>query len=133
VKLLEHAKSIYTINIYSDFEQSFIKGDACDCNIVSFNSLIMQFVVGHPKDDFIKHMICFNKDDMTIKCTCKQFTETRILCAHALRVYHVNNVHSIPTKYIVRRWSKNPICTRIVGDHQNYEVVIESSVCVGYK
>ncbi|KAL2893564.1 Protein FAR1-RELATED SEQUENCE 9 [Bienertia sinuspersici] len=128
VKLLEHAQSVYTINIYLDFEQRFVKGVACDCNIVSFNYPIMHFLVGHPEDDFIKHTVCFNKDELTIECTCKQFTETGILCAHALRVYHSNNVHSIPTKYIVGRWSKNAMCTRIDGDHETREAVIESSV-----
>ena len=60
-------------------------------------------VIGEPRD----HKVTYNSEDETIECSCKNYELVGILCCHSLRVLNVCNILAIPSKYILKRWTKH--------------------------
>ena len=54
------------------------------------------------------HQVHFLKarEDVTVDCSCKQFSAIGWLCFHALKVLTMQNETKIPQKYINKRWAK---------------------------
>ncbi|KAL2899217.1 Protein FAR1-RELATED SEQUENCE 9 [Bienertia sinuspersici] len=113
IRLLEHARKVYTIALYLMFEENFIRGVPYIVIITAKQPLLFEYHVGHPKRDLIMHTITFDESMVTVDCTCKYFGEVGLLCKHSLRVLHLNNITYIPSKYIVKIWTKGAMCTRV--------------------
>ncbi|KAL2941338.1 Protein FAR1-RELATED SEQUENCE 9 [Bienertia sinuspersici] len=113
MRLLEHARKVYTTEFYLMFEDNFISGVPCIANVTAKQPPLYEYHVGHPKRDIIMNTITFDESMVTVDCTCKYFGEVRLLCKHSLCVLHLNNITYIPSKYIVKRWKKGAICTRV--------------------
>ncbi|XP_021740854.1 protein FAR1-RELATED SEQUENCE 5-like [Chenopodium quinoa] len=113
IGLLEHARKIYTIQIYLHFEDNFVNGVPCTAKVIGFQPPLYEYHVGHPKKDLIMHTVAFDESTVTVDCTCKYFGEVGLLCKHSLRVLHLNNITYIPKRYICKRWTKAAMCTRV--------------------
>jgi zinc finger SWIM domain-containing protein 3 len=50
-------------------------------------------VIGHPLEQ-------------TSTCSCGQFNRLGILCGHALKVLDLMNIKSLPTQYVLKRWTR---------------------------
>ncbi|XP_019170574.1 PREDICTED: protein FAR1-RELATED SEQUENCE 5-like [Ipomoea nil] len=122
VKLLLHARNVYTIEAYYLFEQQFLKGAACHQESVASNVDELKYHIWRPDIDIIRHEVCFNIKDMNICCTCKFFSEMGILCSHCLRILNIHCVEKIPEKYICRRWTKK------VVEHRIMDIASSSSI-----
>ncbi|XP_031106266.1 protein FAR1-RELATED SEQUENCE 7-like [Ipomoea triloba] len=114
VKLLLHARNVYTIEVYYLFEKQYLKGVACHQEIVASNANEFKYHIWRPDIDIIRHEVCFNMKDMTICCTCKFFSEMGILCSHCLRIFNIHCIEKIPEKYICNRWTKKVVEDRIM-------------------
>ncbi|XP_031111858.1 protein FAR1-RELATED SEQUENCE 5-like [Ipomoea triloba] len=106
IKILSHARDIYTIEIYYLFEAQFLKGASCYQECVQFEGGVYKYHVWRPEVDIIRHEVIFNVRELDIWCSCKLFTETGILCCHCLRILNVHCVSEVPNKYIMKRWTK---------------------------
>ncbi|XP_048495932.2 protein FAR1-RELATED SEQUENCE 1-like [Beta vulgaris subsp. vulgaris] len=109
--------------MYLQFEDNFVNGVPCVAKVVNMHPPLYDYHVKHPKKDFLMHTVTYDESTCSIQCTCKYFDEVGLLCKHCLRVLHLNNVTTIPKRYIVKRWTKDAMCTK-VDDH----VVEESGV-----
>ncbi|KAK0588674.1 hypothetical protein LWI29_003998 [Acer saccharum] len=49
----------------------------------------------------------YNSLTLNVSCCCKLFESMGILCRHALKVFDFNNLTSIPSEYILKRWTKD--------------------------
>lgn len=124
VPLLLHAKEVYTIPLYLQFEDRFMKGVSCSTKIIHQQDTLSIYHVGRPHIDLIMHTVVFDNKENTVDCTCKSFTETGMLCAHSLRVYINHSVLKIPTKYIMKRWTKQAMNTDSVDYVEKVQDVI---------
>ncbi|PRQ20452.1 putative Zinc finger, SWIM-type, FHY3/FAR1 family [Rosa chinensis] len=52
------------------------------------------------------HKIEYNSTSLNINCSCESFESLRILCCHALTVFDMNNITTLATQYILKRWTK---------------------------
>ena len=52
------------------------------------------------------HKIEYNSTSLSISCSCKSFQSLGILCRHALKVFDTNNITTLPTQYVLKRWTK---------------------------
>uniref|UniRef100_A0A803N7A6 Protein FAR1-RELATED SEQUENCE n=1 Tax=Chenopodium quinoa TaxID=63459 RepID=A0A803N7A6_CHEQI len=53
------------------------------------------------------YTVMFNSETTEASCECKLFECHGIMCRHQFKVYDVNNVTEVPSKYLVRRWRKD--------------------------
>ncbi|XP_019150184.1 PREDICTED: protein FAR1-RELATED SEQUENCE 5-like [Ipomoea nil] len=109
VKILLHAREIYTIEIYYLFEEQFLKGGSCYQECVMLEDGVYKYHVWRPDVDIIRHEVVFNSRQMDIGCSCKLFTELGILCCHCLRILNVHCVSEVLEKYILKRWTKKVV------------------------
>ncbi|XP_019174999.1 PREDICTED: protein FAR1-RELATED SEQUENCE 5-like [Ipomoea nil] len=131
VKLLSHARDIYTIEIYYLFEEQFLKGTSCHQESVGGSGNEIKYHVWRPDVDLIRHEVCFKVNDLDISCSCMLFSEMGILCSHSLRIFNVHCVAAIPDKYIIKRWAKKGIEDRIISSDSSLNILsIASSVWV---
>lgn len=50
--------------------------------------------------------VTFNSSNEELKCSCRNFEFTGILCRHIIKVLYHRNIHVILERYILKRWSK---------------------------
>lgn len=43
----------------------------------------------------------------TISCSCRKFETFDILCCNAIKVLEMKDIKSVPTQYILKRWTKS--------------------------
>ena len=116
VSILEHGHEVYTGQVYQMFEEQFVKGAACEHEIVGVEKFVHHYYVWRPKVDFMKHQVKFDKESHSVSCTCKYFSEVGLLCLHSLRVYHLQCVGRIPAGYIIKRWTKSAMSSSTVEE-----------------
>lgn len=103
--LVEAAES-YTRAIYKDFEQEYKSQLACLCEPVGIERNIYTFRVSIPhKRSF--GVVEFDSSNVSVACSCKKFESMGILCMHALKVLNYNNILHLPTRYLLKRWTKH--------------------------
>ncbi|XP_028803394.1 protein FAR1-RELATED SEQUENCE 5-like [Neltuma alba] len=106
VLLLKNARESYTRAIFLRVKKEYEK--SCnilfkECNQVSKIFEYKVCVMGDMGD----HKVTFNSEDETVECSCKKYEFVGILCCHALRVLNLWNKLVIPSRYILKRWSKH--------------------------
>ncbi|XP_026459696.1 protein FAR1-RELATED SEQUENCE 1-like [Papaver somniferum] len=65
--------------------------------------------------------IIFDSLSNNLSCSCRRFEFAGFLCSHALKVLSIHNIKSIPTQYILKRWTKDVKsgCTNIHSHSKN--------------
>ena len=59
VSILEHGREVYTGQVYQIFEEQFVKGAACQHEIVRVDKSFHYYYVWRSDVDFIKHQVSF--------------------------------------------------------------------------
>jgi zinc finger SWIM domain-containing protein 3 len=55
--------------------------------------------------------------EQTSTCSCGQFNRIGILCAHALKILDLMNIKSLPTQYVLKRWTREARSGTIQDSH----------------
>lgn len=107
IPMLIQAANIYTPNMYTEFEKEYKRIHTYLHSQVESCDEYETYNVWHRVKPQYKYLVSFNKLSHDIQCTCMGFQETGILCSHSLRVYDLNCVEVMPTKYMTPRWTKS--------------------------
>jgi zinc finger SWIM domain-containing protein 3 len=60
--------------------------------------------------------------EQTSTCNCGQFNRIGILCGHALKVLDLMNIKSLPTQYVLKRWTRQAH-SGTVHDSQGRDII----------
>ncbi|XP_021721342.1 protein FAR1-RELATED SEQUENCE 5-like [Chenopodium quinoa] len=96
VRLLLHAKEIYTREIGLLFEENYITTNAYKQNILDIRDSVFIYHVWREAKDHIMHVVTFNCKEVKVDCTCKGYSESGILCVHSLRIFLIHCIEKIP-------------------------------------
>ena len=132
--MLQHLSQVYTPPIFNLFQQEYDLRDATcikekkerkmneDDDIIIFDYLITRV------DKRGEWKLTFepSKEDKesNITCSCKKFEHWGILCCHALRIFNDHDVKILPSKYILKRWTKEARFG-IVYDTKGLEIEVD--------
>ena len=58
-----------------------------------------------------------NPVEQTSSCSCGQFDRLGILCAHALKVLDLMNIKLLPSRYILKRWTREARAGSVKDSH----------------
>ncbi|KAF7848065.1 hypothetical protein BT93_L2326 [Corymbia citriodora subsp. variegata] len=104
--ILQHAVEVYTHVIYLNFQAEFLHVLSEHVLRSETDGQLHIYIVGTESSER-KHIMHFCLNDSTISCSCKLFEMQGWLCRHALCVLtNVAKVTNIPSKYILKRWTK---------------------------
>ncbi|XP_028076470.1 uncharacterized protein LOC114278595 [Camellia sinensis] len=103
---LGHAAQVYTCKIFKLFENEFLNSLAMVEKQVDCQDTIDVFELKEENSERV-HIVHFDHLTNNISCSCKKFESLGVLCCHALRVFSIKNLTTIPNQYISKRWKKD--------------------------
>ncbi|KAK1559249.1 hypothetical protein Q3G72_012420 [Acer saccharum] len=106
VILLKRASEVYTMKAFEVFQREYEKCLNVVVNQCSQNGLLSEYKVntfGQSRE----YSVSFNSADDTVVCDCLKFEYVGFLCSHALKVLDHRNIKVVPSRYILKRWTKN--------------------------
>jgi len=103
---LKHATAPYTPKIFELFQKEY---EAC-LNLVikhcTENGSLYNYKVS-VYEQAREYSVTFDSSNETISCSCMKFEYVGILCCHALKVLDYVNIKIVPSRYILKRWTKD--------------------------
>ncbi|XP_058105485.1 protein FAR1-RELATED SEQUENCE 9-like [Magnolia sinica] len=103
----KQAANIYTRKVFEVFQEELL--EECNYSVNKFydGGATNTFRVARFHQELRAFSVTFNVSEMRANCSCKKFETLGILCRHVLAVFRVANVFTIPSHYILKRWTKN--------------------------
>lgn len=77
-------------------------------------------------EDHKAFYVRFNVLEMKAACSCQMFEFSGLLCRHVLAVFRVTNVLTLPSHYILRRWTRNAKSIVVLDDQHGVSSYLES-------
>ncbi|CAK9147634.1 unnamed protein product [Ilex paraguariensis] len=103
----KQAANLYTKKIFSKFQEELVETFVYTANRIDGDGAISTYRVAKFEDDRKAYIVSLNIQDMRANCSCQMFEYSGILCRHILTVFTVTNVLTLPSHYIVKRWTRN--------------------------
>ncbi|XP_038678950.1 protein FAR-RED IMPAIRED RESPONSE 1-like isoform X2 [Tripterygium wilfordii] len=116
--------ALYTHSIFRKFQVEVLGVVACHPRKESEDGEKKTFRVQDFEDnqDFL---VIWNEATSVMSCSCHSFEFNGFLCRHVMIVLQMSGVHSIPSQYILKRWTKDAKSRETLRDQSD---VAESRV-----
>ncbi|KAJ6831234.1 protein FAR1-RELATED SEQUENCE 5-like [Iris pallida] len=102
----KQAAAIYTRTIFDRFQEEFVESLGYHVDKID-DGTISKYRVARNEDDEGPYTVTFNSSEHKAHCSCCMFEVSGILCRHALRVFIIAGVRTLPKEYILKRWTKH--------------------------
>lgn len=103
----KQAANLYTRKIFAKFQEELVETFVYTANRIEGDAAISTFRVAKFEDDHKAYIVTLNYPEMRANCSCQMFEYSGILCRHVLTVFTVTNVLTLPSHYILKRWTRN--------------------------
>ncbi|KAK7385859.1 hypothetical protein VNO78_31783 [Psophocarpus tetragonolobus] len=103
----KQAANLYTRKIFSKFQEELVETFAYTANRIEEDGANSIFRVAKFEDDQKAYVVTFDHSELRANCSCQMFEYSGILCRHVLTVFTVTNVLTLPSHYILKRWTRN--------------------------
>nr|GMD21425.1 protein FAR1-RELATED SEQUENCE 3 [Ipomoea batatas]GME04129.1 protein FAR1-RELATED SEQUENCE 3 [Ipomoea batatas]GME11252.1 protein FAR1-RELATED SEQUENCE 3 [Ipomoea batatas] len=103
----KQAANLYTRWIFAKFQVELVETFVYTANMIDGDGTVSMYRVAKFEDDSKAYIVSLNCSDMKAKCSCQMFEYSGILCRHILTVFTVTNVLTLPSHYILKRWTRN--------------------------
>ncbi|KAF5756200.1 putative Zinc finger, SWIM-type, MULE transposase domain, FHY3/FAR1 family [Helianthus annuus] len=99
----KQAASLYTRRAFLKFQEELVETLANPATKVEDTT----YRVAKFGDGEKAHLVRFNPLEMKAVCSCHMFESSGIICRHALSVFRAKNVLTLPSEYVLKRWSRD--------------------------
>lgn len=106
---------VYTHAIFKKFQVEVLGVAGCHFRREGGDGTIAKFIV----QDYEKNeefLVTWNEMNSEVSCFCRLFEYKGFLCRHALNVLQLCGCSSIPSQYILKRWTKDAKSRESVAD-----------------
>ncbi|XP_050384811.1 protein FAR1-RELATED SEQUENCE 3 [Argentina anserina] len=103
----KQAANLYTRKIFAKFQEELVETFVYTANRIEGDGAISTFRVAKFEDDHKAYIVTLNYPETRANCSCQLFEYSGILCRHILTVFTVTNVLTLPSHYILKRWTRN--------------------------
>ncbi|KAJ1386420.1 Zinc finger, PMZ-type [Sesbania bispinosa] len=103
----KQAADLYTRKIFLKFQEELVETFAYTANRFEEDGENSIFRVAKFEDDQKSYIVTLNHSELRANCSCQMFEYSGILCRHVLTVFTVTNVLTLPSHYILKRWTRN--------------------------
>ncbi|CAA2969341.1 FAR1-RELATED SEQUENCE 3 [Olea europaea subsp. europaea] len=103
----KQAANLYTKRIFSKFQEELVETFVYTANRIDGNGANSTFRVAKFEDDSKAYIVLLNVPETKANCSCQMFEYSGVLCRHILTVFTVTNVLTLPSHYILKRWTRN--------------------------
>lgn len=103
----KQAANLYTRKIFIKFQAELVETLANPATKIDDSGTVTTYRVSKFGDDHKAHSVRFNAFEMKASCSCQMFEFSGIICRHILAVFRAKNVLTLPSQYILKRWTRN--------------------------
>ncbi|KAM7475236.1 hypothetical protein LguiB_022479 [Lonicera macranthoides] len=103
----KQASELYTRKLFVRFQEELVGTLTFMASKEEDEGEITNYQVAKFGEDHKAHYVKFNVLEMRATCSCQMFEFSGILCRHVLAVFRVTNVLTLPSHYILKRWTRN--------------------------
>lgn len=99
--------NLYTRRAFIKFQEELVETLANPATKVEESETVTAYRVAKFGDEKKAHIVRFNPFEMKAICSCHLFEFSGIICRHALSVFRAKNVLTLPSQYILKRWTRD--------------------------
>ncbi|KAK9112376.1 hypothetical protein Scep_019895 [Stephania cephalantha] len=103
----KQAADLYSRKLFLKFQEELVDTLTYMASKTKDDGPITIYSVAKFGEDLKSYSVRINMLEMKASCTCKMFEFSGILCRHVLTVFRVTNVLTLPSHYILKRWTRN--------------------------
>ncbi|XP_062020520.1 protein FAR1-RELATED SEQUENCE 5 [Rosa rugosa] len=103
----KQASEFYTKKIFMRFQEELVGTLTFTASKGDDDGEIISYQVAKFGEDHKAYYVKLNVLDMMASCSCQMFEFSGLLCRHVLAVFRVTNVLTLPSHYILKRWTRN--------------------------
>ncbi|XVE52365.1 hypothetical protein DITRI_Ditri02bG0116700 [Diplodiscus trichospermus] len=103
----QQAANLYTKKVFSKFQEELVETFVYTANKIEGDGVVSKYRVAKYEHDHKAYFVMLNLSEMKASCTCQMFEYSGILCRHILTVFTVTNVLTLPSHYILKRWTRS--------------------------
>ncbi|KAK9044106.1 hypothetical protein V6N11_072425 [Hibiscus sabdariffa] len=103
----KQASELYTRKLFMRFQEELVGTLTFMASKSDDDDDIITYQVAKFGEDHKSYYVKFNVLEMKATCSCQMFEFSGLLCRHVLAVFRVTNVLTLPSHYILKRWTKN--------------------------
>lgn len=113
----KQAANLYTRKVFAKFQEELVETFVYTANRMEGDGITSTFRVAKFEDDSKAYIVTLNHSEVRANCSCRMFEYSGILCRHVLTVFTVSNVLTLPSHYIMKRWTRNAKTCLGLDDH----------------
>ncbi|XP_019157601.1 PREDICTED: protein FAR1-RELATED SEQUENCE 3-like isoform X2 [Ipomoea nil] len=103
----QQAANLYTRKVFTKFQEELVETFVYTANKIDGDEVLSKFRVAKYEHDDKAFIVELNFAETKASCSCQMFEYSGILCRHILTVFTVTNVLTVPSHYILKRWTRN--------------------------
>jgi len=103
----KQAANLYTRKIFMKFQEELVETLANPATKLEESGAVTTFRVAKFGEIHKAHVVSFNSLEKKASCSCQMFEFCGIICTHILSVFRAKNVLTLPSEYVLRRWTRN--------------------------
>ncbi|CAN6446628.1 unnamed protein product [Victoria cruziana] len=112
--LESHLRDTFTPEIYKKYlKQEFLNCTSCSYNVTQQENGVKEFqmkqrVAGCVHETYKYYTITYDPSNQGLSsCQCKRWERLGIVCCHMLTVINAEHIHTLPSKYVLKRWTRH--------------------------
>lgn len=103
----KQVSEFYTRKIFARFQEELVSTLTFMASKVDDDEEVTSYQVSKFGEEHRAYHVRFNVLEMRATCSCQMFEFSGLLCRHVLAVFRVTNVLTLPSHYILKRWTRN--------------------------
>uniref|UniRef100_A0A803LGV3 Protein FAR1-RELATED SEQUENCE n=1 Tax=Chenopodium quinoa TaxID=63459 RepID=A0A803LGV3_CHEQI len=103
----KQVSGLYTRKVFMRFQEELVGTLTYMATKTDDDGQVITYQVAKYGEDHKVFCVRFNVLEMRATCSCQMFEFSGLLCRHALAVFRVTNILTLPSHYILKRWTRN--------------------------
>lgn len=103
----KQAANLYTRSIFKKFQEELVETLANPATKIDDSGTVATYRVAKFGEDHKANAVTFSSFEMKASCSCQMFEYSGIICRHILAVFRAKNVLTLPSQYVLKRWTRN--------------------------
>lgn len=103
----KQAANLYTRRMFKKFQEELVETLANPATKIDDSGTVATYRVAKFGEDHKAHAVSFDSVETKVSCSCQMFEYSGIICRHILAVFRAKNVLTLPSQYILKRWTRN--------------------------
>lgn len=99
--------NLYTRIAFNKFQEELVETLANPATKLEDSGSVTTYRVAKFGDEQKACIVRFNPFEMKAVCSCHMFEFSGIICRHTLSVFRAKNVLTLPSQYILKRWTRD--------------------------